>query len=543
MSGQPSIEKNQLDPTIVAALNSLTSSIGSSGQYLGTDGTNLIWGTPAEAGTLYLGDGVHPSSLADVNVSIGTLISGQLLQWNGTHWVNQTVTGSGSVTSVAATGSTGLTVGGSPILVSGTLTFTLNTELQGLSGLSSVGYVYRSGAGTYTAQPITYSNVITALGFTPTSTTGTVTSVAAVGSTGLTVTGSPITSSGTLTLTLNAELTGLAGLSTTGLVARTGTGTYTPVTITGSSDITVSSGGGTSGNPTLALSSVGSAGTYNLATLTISSTGRVTAASNGTISLSNDVSGTLSGTNIVATLATINSNVGSFTNASITVDGKGRITAASSGTAPVTSVLQGTGITVTGTTTPTINNAGVLSFNTRTGAVTLTSADIVTALGYTPGSTSGTVTTVSVTSANGISGTVATATTTPAITLSLGAITPTSIAATGPISTNITVLDTTTTGPATMSSSTVIDTVSTTTIRSIKYIVQVSQGTTAYHVVEILIIQDGTTVYKTEYAEVFSSSSLGTFDAAISGSTLQLTFTPTASATYTVHVVKTLITV
>lgn len=44
------------------------------------------------------------------------------------------------------------------------------------------------------------------------------------------------------------------------------------------------------------------------------------------------------------------------------------------------------------------------------------------------GSSSGTVTSVSVTTANGVSGTVATATTTPAITLTLGAITPSSVA-------------------------------------------------------------------------------------------------------------------
>ncbi len=55
------------------------------------------------------------------------------------------------------------------------------------------------------------------------------------------------------------------------------------------------------------------------------------------------------------------------------------------------------------------------------------------------GSTSGTVTSVSVTTANGVSGTVATSTTTPAITLALGAITPTSVAASGAVSgTNIT---------------------------------------------------------------------------------------------------------
>lgn len=50
------------------------------------------------------------------------------------------------------------------------------------------------------------------------------------------------------------------------------------------------------------------------------------------------------------------------------------------------------------------------------------------------GGGSGTVTTVSVVTANGVSGSVANATTTPAITLSLGAITPTSVAASGSVS-------------------------------------------------------------------------------------------------------------
>jgi hypothetical protein len=51
----------------------------------------------------------------------------------------------------------------------------------------------------------------------------------------------------------------------------------------------------------------------------------------------------------------------------------------------------------------------------------------------------GTVTSVSVTTANGVSGSVATSTTTPAITLALGAITPTSVAASGAISAGATV--------------------------------------------------------------------------------------------------------
>jgi hypothetical protein len=49
------------------------------------------------------------------------------------------------------------------------------------------------------------------------------------------------------------------------------------------------------------------------------------------------------------------------------------------------------------------------------------------------GSGAGTVTSVSVTTANGVSGTVANPTTTPAITLTLGAITPSSVAATGTV--------------------------------------------------------------------------------------------------------------
>lgn len=66
-----------------------------------------------------------------------------------------------------------------------------------------------------------------------------------------------------------------------------------------------------------------------------------------------------------------------------------------------------------------------------TGASTLAGAQAN--LGITGGGGSGTVTSVSVTTANGISGTVATATTTPAITLVLGAITPSSINTSGTI--------------------------------------------------------------------------------------------------------------
>lgn len=52
---------------------------------------------------------------------------------------------------------------------------------------------------------------------------------------------------------------------------------------------------------------------------------------------------------------------------SVTTDAYGRVSAITAGVAPVTSVVAGTGINVTGTTTPTISNTGVLSVSAGTG--------------------------------------------------------------------------------------------------------------------------------------------------------------------------------
>jgi hypothetical protein len=124
--------------------------------------------------------------------------------------------GTGTVTSVAVSGgSTGLTTSGGPITTTGTIT--LGGTLAVASG----------GTGTATPGLVAGTNITSITGSWPNQTinasggSGTVTSVAATGGTGISVSGSPITTSGTLTITNTAPdqtvvLTSGTGISTTG---------------------------------------------------------------------------------------------------------------------------------------------------------------------------------------------------------------------------------------------------------------------------------------------------------------------------------------
>jgi hypothetical protein len=66
---------------------------------------------------------------------------------------------------------------------------------------------------------------------------------------------------------------------------------------------------------------------------------------------------------------------------------------------------------------------------------------------------------------------------------------------------------------------------SATTYRTLKVLVQIKSSTN-FHATEILLTHNGTTVYMTEYATIFSNTSLATFDADISGGNIRLLVDP-----------------
>lgn len=178
-------------------------------------------------------------SLTDVVITSAT--NGQSLQFNGTNWVNGSA-GAGSVTSVALSVPTGLTVSGSPVTTSGTLAVSYDTGYAipttakqtewdtaytdrnkwdgGATGLNAA--TGRTSLGLGTAATTASTDYATAAqgtkadtaygwgnhalaGYLTTETyTGTVTSVAMTVPTGLSVSGTPITSTGTLAVTLTA---------------------------------------------------------------------------------------------------------------------------------------------------------------------------------------------------------------------------------------------------------------------------------------------------------------------------------------------------
>ena len=381
-------------------------------------------------------------SLSNTLVTPGTYtVSTIVVDGKGriTNAVSGSASGTGTVTSVNAN-STTLSISGGPVTSSGELSINLSTV--GTAG--TYAKVVTDSYGRVTgSSALSSGDVTTALGFTPGQ--GTVTSVNA-NSTTLSISGGPVTASGTLSVNLSTvgtagtyikvitdsygRVTSSSSLSNTDVTTALG---FTPLqnneTITASGDV---SGSGTN-SISLTLADTGvSAGNYTLASITVDSKGRITSATNGTasgggtvtsVAVSGDsaisVSGspvTTSGT-IALSLSNTNVQAGQYTLASITVDSQGRITAASNGSVSgasggtVTSVevsgdsaisVSGSPITGAGTIALTLSNTGVSAGTYTkmvvdaqgrvTGSSALSSGDVTTALGFTPGQ--GTVTSV-----------------------------------------------------------------------------------------------------------------------------------------------------
>ena len=158
-----------------------------------------------------------------------------------------TLAGSGTVTSVSATQpAAGFTVTIANPTSAPALLFTLSDDLAALEALSGTNTIYyRSGASAWS--PVTIGSNLTFSGGTLSATgggggSGTVTSITLTQpAAGLTITGSgtPITTTGTPTFALANDLAAVEGLSSTGLVRRTATDTWTAGTaVSLSSEVT-----------------------------------------------------------------------------------------------------------------------------------------------------------------------------------------------------------------------------------------------------------------------------------------------------------------
>ena len=320
-------------------------------------------------------------------------------------------TGSGSVTSVAATVPSFLSVTGSPITTSGTLAFSLSGTALPVANGGTGQTTYTDGqllignstGNTLTKTTLTAGSGISitngagAITITSTAGGGTVTSVAASGgTTGLSFTGSPITTSGTLTLA------GTLAIASGGTGATSASGARLTLLAAGSganSDITSLTG------LTTALS-VGQGGT-----------GLATVPTNGQLLIGN-------GTNYSVATITAGSGV-SVTNSA------GGITIAATGSGGTVTSVSGsggtTGLTLAGgpiTGTGTLTIAGTLAVaNGGTGATTAGGA--LTSLGAyaatnPSGFTSNTGTVTSVATAGTVNGITLTGTVTSTGTLTLG---------------------------------------------------------------------------------------------------------------------------
>ena len=413
--------------------------------------------TTTPAITIALG-AITPSSVASTGALSGTNLS-------GTNTGDQTISLTGDVTGTG-TGSFAATIANSAVTLAKLATLSANSRLLG-----------STPSGTSVSELIVGTNLsITGNTLNATSTGGTVTSASVTTANGVSGTVANPTTTPAISLTL--------GAITPSSVASTGALSGTNLSGTNTGDQTIALTGDVTGTGTGSFAATIANSAVTLAKLaTLSANSRLL----GSTPSGTSVSELIVGTNLSITGNTLNasgSGSGTVTSTSVTTANGVSGTVATPTTTPAITLTLGaitpssvaatgtvTGSNLSGTNTGTqtisltgdVTGSGTGSFaaTIANSAVTLSKLATLSAnsrlLGSTPSGTSvselilgtnlsitgntlnatgtggGTVTSTSVTTANGVSGTVATATTTPAITLTLGAITPSSVAATGTV--------------------------------------------------------------------------------------------------------------
>ena len=346
-------------------------------------------------------------------------------------------TGSGSVTSVAMTVPSFLSVTGSPVTTSGTLAVSLSGTALPVAngGTGQTSYtdgqllIGNSTGNTLTKATLTAGSGISitnsAGGITITSTAGggTVTSVAASGgTTGLSFTGSPITTSGTLTLagTLAIASGGTGATSASGArlnLSAAGSGANSDITSLSGLTTALSIGQGGTGatSAAAALSALGAYPASNPSGFT-SNTGTVTSVTGA---------GTVNGLTLTGTITASGSLTlgGTLSGVSLTTAVTGTLPIANGGTNATTAggARTALGSTTLGDNLFTITNPSAVTFPRFNADNTVSALDAATfrsAIGAGTSSTTGTVT--SVAGAGTVNGLTLTGTVTSSGSLTLG---------------------------------------------------------------------------------------------------------------------------